>query len=457
MKFAKTAEKNEKQYLDDKEKLSNELEFTTTLLNEKEIAYERLIRDNKEINNTKNIYEKMIRSLRLMISNESTKLKESYLLLEEARQKALQSDKLKSAFLAVINHEIRTPINGILGFSQFLVSPSLSPERRQEYTEILNKSTSRFIDTFNDIIYYSQIKSGDIEISISTFDVNLLVANIVNQAQDIKRQLNKNLEINVVSNLTQKKYIRGFENGYFKILYNLVANAIKFTKVGSVNIEYVISNSKIKFIVADTGIGFDQKRKDTIFESFTQDEQSLSRHFEGAGLGLSICKGLVNLMNGEIGVESHVNIGSSFWVEIPLLEEKKEENNIYDAIESHINKQKHSGIILVATPADKDFCTIKTFCNSYNFEVQQVKEMDEIIKYFKSGKNIIYIIVEVITTIEISLRFAREILDEKPDARLAFIVSEKPNETEKNKIMALSDIIIYKPLSSLALSKLLNY
>lgn len=410
-----------------------------------------------ELNNINTIYEKMIKSLRSVISNESSKLKDSYLLLEEARQKGLQSDKLKSAFLSTINHEIRTPINGILGFSSILGSPNLPPDRRARYSEILSNSMSRFLDTFNDIIYYSQIQAGDITPTISTFNVSFLIANIVNMANNYLAEQKRHLAINVKNNLSEKVMIRGFENGYLKILSNLMNNAVKFTKEGSVDIGYEIHDSKIKFVITDTGIGFSSATKDSLFESFTQGDNNLSRQYEGSGLGLSICKGLTNMMNGEIGAESHKNIGSKFWVELPLLSDEDSEIDIFNEIEQRIKNEPFTGKIIVITPDNDDFNIIKEFCNSYNVEVSKISSAAETVEYLRNESDILISIINIEYSVLESIHCAQQILDIRPDMKFAFLANCYITEIEHQKLSAFSEHIIEKPITSLELSKLLNF
>lgn len=236
--------------------------------------------------------------------------------LEDQKNKAEESDKMKSAFLANMSHEIRTPMNGILGFTQLLATVDPSSHEQKQFIEIIEQSGKRMLETINNIIDVSKLESG-IEKPHFT-DVN--VKNILIELQDFFTPEAKTKGIELI--IEEKKGIcsHSFFTDAYKltsILTNLIKNAIKFTDKGYVKVNYYIDSDVTKFWIIDTGIGIAHNKQFSIFNQFEQVELSNSRSYEGSGLGLSISKGYVDLLNGEISLESEPQKGTTFYVCIP--------------------------------------------------------------------------------------------------------------------------------------------
>jgi signal transduction histidine kinase len=237
--------------------------------------------------------------------------------LELAKQKAEESDKLKSAFLSNIAHEIRTPMHGILGFADMLKTASLSPEQMQEYITIIEKSSARMLNTITDLIEISRIESGQTEINQS-------VVNIDGQLESMyaifkPEAEKKGLHMAVTNNMEiEGSNIRTDREKLDTILTQLLKNAIKYTKKGTIEIGYELNGKQIKYFVKDTGIGIETDKQQAIFGRFTQADNSLSKMYEGAGLGLSITKAYVEMLGGSIWVDSEPGVGSTFYFTLPL-------------------------------------------------------------------------------------------------------------------------------------------
>ena len=235
-----------------------------------------------------------------------------------AKEKAEESDSLKSAFLANMSHEIRTPMNGILGFADLLKEPDLTLDEQKQYIGIIEASGQRMLNTLNDIVEISQIETGQMETYPELVNIDNLIQEIVKFFYpEVDRSI---IDFRIEKKGSQEPLLvvtdRDKLNG---ILYNLVKNAIKFTKSGVVKLAYEKSGNNLKMFVKDTGIGIPSDRLDSIFERFIQVEQSNTRQYEGSGLGLSIAKAYVDLLQGEIWVESKLNSGSTFYVSLPPL------------------------------------------------------------------------------------------------------------------------------------------
>ena len=240
--------------------------------------------------------------------------------LREAKEKAEESDKLKSAFLANMSHEIRTPMNAIIGFSELLNDPQISEQERKDYISIIQSNGHQLLKIISDLLVFSQIESGQLKIQKKNIRLVETMNEVYQQFIEEKRRLKKDqIEIHFDKN--------GIDNDFSfhsdpvrirQILYNLMTNALKFTSSGSVTLGVKKENNDIKIYVSDTGCGIHPEKLDRIFKRFSQADDTLSRRFEGAGLGLAISKELVSLLGGSLHVKSEVDKGSTFWINMPL-------------------------------------------------------------------------------------------------------------------------------------------
>ncbi|MCF8363154.1 MAG: GAF domain-containing protein [Prolixibacteraceae bacterium] len=241
--------------------------------------------------------------------------------LEIAKEKAEESDRLKSAFLANMSHEIRTPMNGILGFAELLLEPDLSSEQKEEYIRIVNKSGQRMLNTVNNIIEISKIESGIAQINLTNTDVNRSIEELFRFFKPEADE--KGIALNIETVLPETdKYILTDQNKFESVCTNLIKNAIKYTKTGSIQLGCRQKDHMVEFYVKDTGIGIPSHKQEIIFEHFNQADISDKRGYEGSGLGLSISKSYVEMLGGKIWVESDPDEksgdkGSIFYFTLP--------------------------------------------------------------------------------------------------------------------------------------------
>ena len=236
--------------------------------------------------------------------------------LEQAKLKAEESDKLKSAFLSNIAHEIRTPMHGILGFADMLKTTTLSAEQMQEYIAIIEKSSGRMLDTITDLIDISKIESGQTDVTFSLVDINNQMENVYAAFKPEADKKRLNFSIKIQSDSAKVVVLTDREK-LETILSKLIKNAIKYTPEGNIEAGYEHKGRYIKFYVKDTGIGIDGDKMLSIFDRFTQADNSLSKSYDGAGLGLSITKAYIEMLSGTIWVESDPGKGSVFYFTIP--------------------------------------------------------------------------------------------------------------------------------------------
>ena len=255
----------------------------------------------------------------ISIKEDITERKRAEQELTIAKERAEESDKLKTAFLQNMSHEIRTPLNGIIGFSRLLNSDNLSKEDIQEFTSMITVSGERLIEIVNNVLEMSKIQTGQVKIVSEPIVINSLLSDLYDFFSHLAEE--KNISLNYHNTDDFGRTIYSDEGKLHQIFSNLINNSLKFTKSGSIDFGYDIIDNKIRFYVKDTGIGIPEDMHDKIFERFIQAELSISRNYEGAGLGLAICKGLVEFLGGEgIWLESEINKGTTFYFTLPYNE-----------------------------------------------------------------------------------------------------------------------------------------
>ena len=234
--------------------------------------------------------------------------------LEKAKKDAEYANQMKSAFVANISHEIRTPINGIIGMSTLLKQLHLSKEQC-ECLEIIIESSALLLSIVNNVLDFSKIDSGLMTVTIIPVNIKNLV-HTVSKLFDV--QLNKkNLSFNVYVNDNVPSIINSDAIKLTQIFINLINNSIKYTEYGSISLIVSMENAKVKFQIKDTGIGITQETQRKLFKPFIQGDQSSTRAYGGTGLGLSICKTFIELLHGNIGLVSYPNIGTTIYFTLP--------------------------------------------------------------------------------------------------------------------------------------------
>ena len=387
----KTNEKRAAELVIANEELAYQNEVKERRAKELIVANKELAFQNEE--KEKRAAELVIANMELAFQNKAKEKHAAELII--AKERAEESDRLKSAFLANMSHEIRTPMNGILGFAGLLTSPNLTGEKQQEYIKIIENSGKRMLNIINDIVSISKIESGILEVNISESNLNNQMEYIHNffQSETDKKDI-----LFIIKNSLAKKnvMIKTDKEKLYAVMTNLVKNAIKFTNTGSIEFGFEKKGKFLEFYVKDSGVGIRQEQKTLIFERFRQGSESLSRNYEGAGLGLSISKAYVELLGGKIWVESEEGKGSTFYFTIPFIAIQKEikVNKIVVADLNEKNQTKNLKILITEDDeTTQELISIQI--KKYSKEVLIARNGIEAIKICRDNPDIDLILMDV--------------------------------------------------------------
>lgn len=354
--------------------------------------------------------------------------------LIKAKKRAEESDQLKSAFLANMSHEIRTPMNGITGFAQLISRPNISEEKRKNFSNIIIECCDQLAVIINNIIDVSKIETGQMELIMETTNLGTLMKDL-NTLFNVKAN-EKGISLQISSDWNDKELIILTDKYKLQqILNNLIGNAIKFTKDGYVRFGYSIKGSLLEFYVEDSGIGIESEYHDKIFERFRQVELGISRSYEGAGLGLSIASKLVQLLGGEIKMNSTPGKGSTFFFTIPFIpsaDNLPNGNNDSDNCEyipDHIT-------ILIVEDYLVNFLFIDAIFSDYGYTILHATNGVEAIELCKSYENIDIILMDIKMPVMDGYEAAKQIRIIRPNipivAQTAFAMLEDKEKIEQS-------------------------
>jgi len=303
--------------------------------------------------------------------------------LHSAKQSAEEASKARGNFLATMTHELRTPLSGVIGMSGLLNGTRLDIEQK-EYLESINSSARVLQSLIGDILDLSKIDAGKLELKSQRFDIRHTLVEVGNALSN--QALDKGVEVICRVSADMPEQVYGDELRFRQILYNLVGNAVKFTEVGYVLIHAEVKNPDdlmgvrhVMVSVIDTGIGIKKEKLAQIFDSFWQADSSTTRRYGGTGLGTTISRDLTHLMHGVIGVDSHLDKGSQFWVKLPFL--KKDMLEVPSA--PVVLKDRH---VVILEHNHESAQAIKEACEAAAMKVTLVSRIEDLAEFGNAEK-----------------------------------------------------------------------
>src|SRR5450759_338236 len=382
----------------DKDDLSKGVTFIAMDITERKLAEEKLIIANRELvfqnkEKEKRADELIKANRELIFQNDEKEKRAAELII--AKEQAEESDRLKSAFLTNMSHEIRTPMNGILGFTELLKEPNLSSDDQQDFIQIIQISGARMLNTINSIVDISKIESGLMKVDIKETNIN---EKMEFSYKFFKPEVEiKGLQFLFKSSLPAKEAIIKTDNEkVYGILTNLVKNAIKFTFEGSIEFGYEKKGEYLEFFVKDTGVGISQNQKELIFERFRQGSESINRKYEGSGLGLSICKSYVEMLDGKIWVESEERKGSTFYFTIPYNAVSEEKNAIKNAVTAEDKEVQIKNLkILVAEDDEISYILLTSMLQKISNELLHAKTGVEVVESCRNNPDLDLVLMDI--------------------------------------------------------------
>jgi len=321
-----------------------------------------------------------------------TDITERTKMLEElmnAKDKAEESDKLKTAFINNISHEIRTPMNSILGFGQLLSESELTEVERKVYFDVIQKASNRLLNTVSDYIDMARIVTGNMEVHKKNFLILPLFNEIVENTKPLCADKLIRFEVELPSEASGLT-LYSDRDIIQKIMHVLLDNALKFTQQGSIQCGYRIASNALEFFVKDTGCGIASDKLEHIFYMFSQEDLSSSRNYEGSGLGLTIAQGFVHLLGGNLTVSSDKNKGSTFQFTIPYIA-----SNVVEIEPVQTAASSKKPFVLIAEDEESNFLYLEVLLNMMQCDYIHANNGVEAVEMCKQNDAINLVLMDI--------------------------------------------------------------
>jgi PAS domain S-box-containing protein len=390
------------------------------------------------------------------LSESNIRIQEINDQLIRAKDKAEESDRLKSAFLANMSHEIRTPLNAIMGFSELLETVDIAEEKRKSYLHIIHQRSNDLLNIINDILDVSKIESGLLKI----VECHVSVSTILDEIFELFEN-RRDYEVPKPVQLRQKNYIGKSQSivtdpvRLKQVLINLVGNALKFTESGFVEIGCKLDeHDELQFWVADSGIGISSEKLSIIFERFRQAEETLDRKYGGTGLGLSISKGILDLMNGKIWVESQVGVGTTFFFTIPFVPSSVDANTELPVFTDSYNWEKMSILVIEDDEYNMDY--LSELLKSTNVRLWYADDAISAIEIYEKQPSIQLILLDVRLPDMSGFELAGIIKRINPECHIIAQTAFASEEDKKQCFAAGCDDYITKPINRKKILRLID-
>ena len=306
--------------------------------------------------------------------------------IEDLHSRITELDKIKSTFLSNVSHELKTPMNAIIGFSDLLLDKDNNSELFKRFLKSLNSNAKYLEELLNNILDYAKLETKEFDLLYENFSIcDLLI-----ELKDIFENVNYKKNLNFVKLIFELKEDKRIITDYLRlkqVLFNIISNSIKFTDTGQITISYYFENDMVIFKIQDTGIGIPKDKIKRIFEKFWQYDSSSRKEHKGAGLGLTISKDIIELLNGEITVESELKKGTTFLIKIPLEEIK---NNSTTIEIDDIDFSDKTALIVDELPVD--YSLLVMYLKSLHINIIESYSGKDAISIYKNRKDDIDIV-----------------------------------------------------------------
>ncbi|MBS4057174.1 MAG: response regulator [Bacteroidales bacterium] len=366
--------------------------------------------------------------------------------LVQAMELVKASDRLKSDFLNNISHEVRTPLNGILGASTLLSDPVIPAESREELIWIMNQSTRRLLRTITQYMDISLLNTDNMPVEMADIELDNLLASFVDEFREEALQKHLLFELHFPAEHHGLR-IHTDNNLLEKVLVHLLDNAVKFTETGKILFGYNITSGKIEFFVSDTGIGIAPSIQDKVFGFFMQEDSSKMRKFDGSGLGLAICRKICVLLNGNIRFESEKGSGTTFYVSMPF--DEKQPLLLQETAVSFAELPAISPVILVAEDEESNFQVLEVLLKrKLNATVIRAINGEQAVYHCRDRQDIQLVFMDIKMPVMDGLQATREIKFMREDLPVIALTAFGMSGDEKRASDAGCDDYIAKPFKS---------
>jgi len=390
------------------------------------------------------------------ISRDITEMEETRLRLIMAKEKAEESDKLKTAFIANMSHEIRTPMNAIIGFSDLLGDDGISQNDKIDFISKIKSSGASLMALINDIMDIAKIESGQLRITESECEINLMLYEMMSTFEELKKRSDKteiSLKLTIPEGIDYLMVITDSMR-LQQVLSNIVSNAIKFTEFGSVEFGYTIEKGMLSFFVKDTGIGILKSKQKLLFQRFSQIDPSTTRKYGGAGLGLAISKNIVEMLGGSISMESNPGAGSLFTFTIPLKQVASESVKLKASVQKKVSWKGKT--ILIAEDTMQNFILMQAILKHTDVRLLHAPNGQIAIDIVYSEPDINLILMDIQLPIKTGYEALKEVLEIRPDIPvMSYTAFALPHEKEKSIAAGFVEFIP-KPIKAETLIPLID-
>jgi PAS domain S-box-containing protein len=362
-----------------------------------------------------------------------------------AREKAEASDRIKTSFLNNISHEVRTPLNGILGFAEIMSQIGLSEEERKESLSMLYQSSDRLLNTITSYMDISLLTSGAMSATLRDFYPVEILTNLLDLHKPLCSQKKLNLILEIPHD-GEKVSMNSDPEIFKKIINHLLDNAIKFTEKGDINFGYTYSDSEIRFFVRDTGIGIQKESLKLIFDKFAKEERSPQRISEGSGLGLSLAKGMTEVLGGIISVESETGTGSCFSLTFPSKSVNFTSSG--STRTKHAHKKSDNDTILIAEDDDTNFFYLNAIISKeFGSKILHAENGREAIDLFSANPDIILVLMDIKMPEVDGIEATKQIKKIRSEVPVIAITAYAMSGDEERVLAAGCDGYLSKPIS----------